>query len=104
MDYYPSEPYLSPNDPYRLTIAELNTGYDDDELWGLYLYKKHTQQCRIPISSEMAATMSTRDLEALIYYLSVSASDFEHDRNAVETIQRCCYELALRDTQQGKPV
>lgn len=92
-----SEPTSYPRDPYRLTAAEMKPEYDDDDLWGQYLYKKHTDLGQHSVSSEVAATLSTRDLEAILCFTFVTTVDFENDEIAGDTIKNCSHELVLRE-------
>ena len=85
------------NDPYRLTAEEMGPEYDDEELWGQYLYKKHTGGDQHPISAETAARLSARDLEAVLSFAAVSEKNFLRDRIAADTVSSCARELALRE-------
>ena len=78
---------------FRLTQDELSLDYDDDALWGLYLYKVHTNLFQVPISIETAHQLSQHDLSSILSYFGAASIDFPNDLVATQTFLHCSQAL-----------
>ncbi len=65
--------------------------------WGKYLFELHTKKGSTPVTPEIAATLSYRDLECLMLYPTPEEFDFLTDDVADKTITACANELHVRD-------
>ena len=70
-----------------------------DYQWGKYLFELHTQKGTTPVTPELAATLSYRDLECIMMYPTPEEFDFLTDDVVDKTISVCAKELIVRDQQ-----
>ncbi len=89
---------------FRLTQKELNLGYDDDALWGFYLYKIHTNRFQSPISIVRAMSLSVHDLSSILSYFTVADIDFSMDMVATKTFLHCTQALDQYETDSFAPL
>ncbi|MBQ9933978.1 MAG: hypothetical protein IJO69_09130 [Ruminiclostridium sp.] len=83
---------------FRLTCEELNLGYDDDALWGLYLYKTYTNHFQVPIPAKTAKNLTNYDLSSILSYFTVADIDFSNDIVATKTFLHCTQALEQYET------
>ena len=87
---------------FRLTQEELTRMDCDDALWGMYLYKMHTNLYTVPISFETASSLTRHDLSSILTFLSFSNADYPNDIIATKTFLHCSQALErLEETLSG---